>query len=70
MAAPSMPKRSPGPSTALEREIVFQKLGQPVPESNLVFESKSAVSQQMQHKGPNRILVVLCPRRALVPIAA
>jgi hypothetical protein len=29
-------------------EIGFQKLGQPVPDSNLVRESNSAVSQQMQ----------------------
>jgi hypothetical protein len=28
--------------------IGFQKLGQPVPDSNLAFDSNSAVSQQMQ----------------------
>jgi hypothetical protein len=32
----------------LSAEIGCQKLGQPVPDSNLVFESYIAVSQHMQ----------------------
>ena len=43
-----MPEGWPSPSTTLWREMTFQKLGQPVPESYLVFESYNAVSQQMQ----------------------
>ena len=39
-------------STTFCLAIGCQKLGQPVPESNLVFESNSAVSQQMQRYTP------------------
>ena len=40
-------------SLTLALEIGFQKLGQPVPDSNLFFESNSAVSQQMQRYRPS-----------------
>jgi hypothetical protein len=43
-----MPDGLPDLSTTLIFEIACQKLGQPVPESYFVFESKSTVSQQMQ----------------------
>src|SRR5689334_11130566 len=42
-------------------EIGFQKLGQPVPDSNFVRESYSAVSQQMQRYRPSAWLSLYAP---------
>ena len=39
-------------STTLRGDNGFQKLGHPVPDSNLVFESNKAVSQQMHRYKP------------------
>ncbi len=41
--------------------IGCQKLGQPVPESNLVSELNSAVSQQMQRKMPRSCRFQVAP---------
>ena len=41
--------------------IGCQKLGQPVPDSNLVFESKSSVSQQIQWYSPSAWLSAYLP---------
>src|ERR1700728_3329032 len=41
--------------------IGCQKLGQPVPDSNLVFESKSTVSQHMQLYRPSAWLLAYLP---------
>ena len=47
-----MPKLLSVVSTTFSLAMGCQKLGQPVPESNFVFELKRAVSQQMQRKSP------------------
>src|SRR5581483_288701 len=41
-----------------------QKLGQPVPDSNLVFELNSALSQQMQRYSPVSCKFQYCPEKA------
>ena len=48
-----MPKAVSEIFTMFVAEMGFQKLGHPVPDSNLVFESYSAVSQQMQRYSPS-----------------
>ena len=49
-----MPIRKSRDSTTFSRAIGRQKLGQPVPDSNLVAASYRAVSQQMQRNTPFR----------------
>ncbi len=55
MASRCIPKLLSELFTMFSAEIGFQKLGQPVPDSNLVFESYRAVSQQMQRYKPSVI---------------
>ena len=50
-------------STTLCADSDFQKLGQPVPDSNLVFESNNAVSQQMQWYRPAAWLFQYSPEK-------
>jgi hypothetical protein len=53
MASRRTPKLKSDILSTFIEEIVCQKLGHPVPESNFVFESYSAVSQQMQRYKPS-----------------
>ena len=48
----TIPRLSSLDSTMFSFAIGAQKLGHPVPDSNLVLESYRAVSQQMQRKTP------------------
>src|ERR1700733_64858 len=48
-------------STMFSLAMGAQKLGQPVPDSNLVSELKTAVSQQMQRKIPLSCTLRLAP---------
>src|SRR6187551_2895257 len=54
--------RLPPPDSAtFTFESGFQKLGQPVPESNLCFESNNVVAQQMQRYVPSAWLSLYFP---------
>jgi hypothetical protein len=57
----TMPSEVSRWACAFSLAIGCQKLGQPVPDSNLVFESKSTVSQQIQLYRPSAWLLAYFP---------
>src|ERR1700755_1172001 len=68
MASRSIPRLRSDDLTTFTLEMARQKLGQPVPESNLVFESNRAVLQQMQRYRPSASLWSYAPEKgASVP---
>jgi hypothetical protein len=58
-----MPKLLSRYCTIFIAEMGCQKLGQPVPDSNLVLESYNAVSQQMQRYRPSAWLDAYAPEK-------